>query len=250
MATRTRPGASCRSPAASTASASSKRCPRSSGSTSTGSTTSHSARPPARGGVRLAPFLDAEEHAGRRTPRGRLTGLHVDIEQEHVARALVEGVACVLLHALDDLRTADVPVGGRLVVVGYAARSHTFRPRDRRSRGPAGFRSGDGGSRRDGRAGRVRTGVGGPARSRSDARRRCLGSGAGSHDRARLRSRHVGDPGRAPRPTGSRSASGQVASSIMNTVAASRSRRLWCQRKPPSSAARIVSLSREIRRCT
>ena len=82
--------------------------------------------PAGAGGVRLAPFLDAEERVGRRTPRGRLTGLHVDIEQEHVARALVEGVACVLLRALDDLRTADVPVGGRLVVVGYAARSHAF----------------------------------------------------------------------------------------------------------------------------
>ena len=76
--------------------------------------------------MRLAPFVDGEERPGRRSPRGRLTGLHVGIEQEHVARALVEGVACALLRGLDHLRVADVPVGGRLFVLGHAARSHAF----------------------------------------------------------------------------------------------------------------------------
>ena len=76
--------------------------------------------------MRLVPFDDTEEHVGCRPPPGRLTGLRADTTQEDVARALVEGVVCALLDGLDRLRAADVPVGGRLFVQGYAARSHAM----------------------------------------------------------------------------------------------------------------------------
>ena len=78
--------------------------------------------PPGADGVRLVPFDDTEGTSAGRPPTGRLTGLHADIAQEHVARALVEGVVCALLDGLDRLRAADVPVGGRLFVQGYAAK--------------------------------------------------------------------------------------------------------------------------------
>ena len=77
-------------------------------------------------GVRLVPFDDADDSLGRLPTGGRLTGLRADTTQEDVARALVEGVVCTLLDGLDRLRAADVPVGGRLFVQGYAARSHAF----------------------------------------------------------------------------------------------------------------------------
>jgi xylulokinase len=77
-------------------------------------------------GVRLVPFDDADDPIGRLPAGGRLTGLRADTTQEDVARALVEGVVCTLLDGLDRLRAADVPVGGRLFVQGYAARSHAF----------------------------------------------------------------------------------------------------------------------------
>jgi xylulokinase len=57
---------------------------------------------------------------------GVLTGLHAGVTQEHVARALVEGVVCSLLDGLDALYEAGVPTDGRLWVVGAAARSNAF----------------------------------------------------------------------------------------------------------------------------
>jgi xylulokinase len=82
--------------------------------------------PPGARGVRLVPFDDADDPIGRLPAGARLTGLRADTTQEDVARALVEGVVCALLDGLDRLRAADVPVGGRLFVQGYAARSHAF----------------------------------------------------------------------------------------------------------------------------
>jgi xylulokinase len=82
--------------------------------------------PPGARGVRLVPFDAAEHRADRRPVEGRLTGLRADTTPEDVARALVEGVVCALLDGLDRLRSADVPVGGRLFVQGYAARSHAI----------------------------------------------------------------------------------------------------------------------------
>jgi xylulokinase len=82
--------------------------------------------PPGADGVRLVPFGDTGSRIGQPPPAGQLTGLHAGTAQEHVARALVEGVVCALLDGLDRLRAADVPVGGRLYVQGYAAKSHAF----------------------------------------------------------------------------------------------------------------------------
>lgn len=58
---------------------------------------------------------------------GSLHGIRSDVGPEDIARAAIEGVACVLLDAIDALRTADVPVGGRLFLVGRGARSHALR---------------------------------------------------------------------------------------------------------------------------
>ena len=58
---------------------------------------------------------------------GSLHGIRADVSPEEIARAAVEGVACALLDAVDALRSADVPVGGRLFLVGNAARSHALR---------------------------------------------------------------------------------------------------------------------------
>ncbi len=43
-----------------------------------------------------------------------------------MARAVVEGVACSILDAIDALRAADVPVGGRCYLMGQGARSHAI----------------------------------------------------------------------------------------------------------------------------
>jgi xylulokinase len=74
---------------------------------------------PGAGGLRFVP-------ATRDGP-GALHGIRSDVAPEQVARAVVEGVACALLDAVDALRSADVPVGGRLFVVGSGTRSHTLR---------------------------------------------------------------------------------------------------------------------------
>jgi xylulokinase len=58
---------------------------------------------------------------------GVLHGIRRDTEPEDIARAAVEGVACVLLDAVDALRSADVPVGGHVYLVGPATRSHALR---------------------------------------------------------------------------------------------------------------------------
>ena len=58
---------------------------------------------------------------------GSLHGIRRDIAPEDIARAAVEGVACALLDAVDALRSADVPVGGQLFLVGHGTRSHPMR---------------------------------------------------------------------------------------------------------------------------
>ena len=58
---------------------------------------------------------------------GSLHGIQGGVSAEDVARAALEGVACALLDAIDALRSADVPVGGRLFLVGAAARSQALR---------------------------------------------------------------------------------------------------------------------------
>ncbi|MEI8001197.1 MAG: FGGY family carbohydrate kinase [Actinomycetes bacterium] len=82
--------------------------------------------PAGAGGVRFVPFRDRDDGSGRRPDVGFLAGLTADTGQEHVARALVEGVVCSLLAGIDRLETAGVPVSGRLWVIGGAARSNAF----------------------------------------------------------------------------------------------------------------------------
>lgn len=82
--------------------------------------------PAGAGGVRFVPYREADALTGRSAQTGYLAGMHAGITQEHVARALVEGVVCGLLEALDAFADAGVPVDGRMWVVGSAARSNAF----------------------------------------------------------------------------------------------------------------------------
>ena len=82
--------------------------------------------PAGAGGVRWVPYRELDDAAGRPPAPGHLTGLGPGIAQEHVARALVEGIVCGLLEGLDALDAAGVPTSGRLWVVGAAARSNAF----------------------------------------------------------------------------------------------------------------------------
>ena len=56
-----------------------------------------------------------------------IVGLGADVSAEQLARATVEGIVCRLLEALDALRSADVPVAGRLFLTGAGARSRAVR---------------------------------------------------------------------------------------------------------------------------
>ena len=82
--------------------------------------------PAGAGGVRWVPYRELDDASGRPPAPGYLTGLGPGIAQEHVARALVEGIVCGLLEGLDALDAAGVPTSGRLWVVGAAARSNAF----------------------------------------------------------------------------------------------------------------------------
>ena len=73
-------------------------------------------------GARGLTFVPASGDAA-----GSLHGIRGDVMPDEVARAAVEGVVCSLLDAIDALRSADVPVGGRLFLVGSGMRSHALR---------------------------------------------------------------------------------------------------------------------------
>lgn len=79
--------------------------------------------PPGAEGVLLVPPRETGPR-GRRARAGTLSGLRGDASPALVARAVVEGVAQGLLDHVDALRHADVPVGGRLVLLG--PRSHAL----------------------------------------------------------------------------------------------------------------------------
>jgi xylulokinase len=79
--------------------------------------------PPGAGGLTLLPFLDGERTPNLPHASGVLRGIRSDLTREALARAAVEGVACLLLEALDRLAEQGVPVGGRLLLVGGGARS-------------------------------------------------------------------------------------------------------------------------------
>jgi xylulokinase len=58
--------------------------------------------------------------------RASLHGIPDDLTPELFARAVVESVVVSIIDALDALRAADVPVGGRLFLVGDGAKGHAL----------------------------------------------------------------------------------------------------------------------------
>jgi xylulokinase len=76
------------------------------------------AAPPGAGGMTFVP--------GAGSAGGALHGIPDNASPELIARAVVEGIVCSLLDSLDALRAADVPVGGRLFLIGDGARGHAF----------------------------------------------------------------------------------------------------------------------------
>ncbi|MBM3672683.1 MAG: xylulose kinase [Actinobacteria bacterium] len=79
--------------------------------------------PPGARGITLLPEESAAP--GRPARPGVLTGFDSSATPSLIARAAVEGVAHRLLDDIDALRQADVPVGGRMILVG-ASRSHAL----------------------------------------------------------------------------------------------------------------------------
>ncbi len=59
-------------------------------------------------------------------PRCVIAGVTPYTLPGQVARATFEGLACYLLDAREALRAADVPISGKIVLVGKGARSHTL----------------------------------------------------------------------------------------------------------------------------
>ncbi|MEP6624259.1 MAG: FGGY family carbohydrate kinase [Acidimicrobiia bacterium] len=84
------------------------------------------AAPPGARGATLLPYFDGERTPNRPDARGALAGLTASATREDVARAAFEGVVCGLLDGLDALRAVDVPVRGRLYVIGGGARSAAY----------------------------------------------------------------------------------------------------------------------------
>jgi xylulokinase len=81
------------------------------------------AAPPGAGGLVLVPYFDGERTPNRPDDTGRLIGLRSDVRPEQMARAAVEGVVCNLLAGADALG----PPGGRVFLIGGAARSAAYR---------------------------------------------------------------------------------------------------------------------------
>ena len=79
--------------------------------------------PPGADGVQLFPAEAARP--GRRGRRGELVGFDADASPSLIARAAVEGVGHRLLDDIESLRQADVPVGGRMLLLG-GSRSHAL----------------------------------------------------------------------------------------------------------------------------
>ncbi|MGA0358317.1 MAG: xylulokinase [Ilumatobacteraceae bacterium] len=78
------------------------------------------------GGLTLLPYLDGERTPDRPNATGMLAGLRSDVSREQFAAAVVDGVVCGMIDALGAL-VAQVPVTGRLLLTGGAARSRAVR---------------------------------------------------------------------------------------------------------------------------
>jgi len=83
--------------------------------------------PAGAGGVTVLPEFTRDGRPSDLAHRGMIVGLGADVSAEQLARATVEGLVCRLLEAVDGLRRADVPVGGRLFLTGAGARSRAVR---------------------------------------------------------------------------------------------------------------------------
>jgi xylulokinase len=85
------------------------------------------AAPPGSGGVVLLPYLDGERTPNLPFARGCLQGLRTETTRNEFARAAVEGVVCGLLEGRDALVRSGVPLDGRFILTGGAARSRSYR---------------------------------------------------------------------------------------------------------------------------
>ncbi len=83
--------------------------------------------PAGAGGVTVLPDFAREGRPTDLAHRGMIVGLGAEVSAEQLARATFEGLVCSLLDALDALRSADVPVGGRLFLTGAGAGSRAVR---------------------------------------------------------------------------------------------------------------------------
>ncbi|MDR1621836.1 MAG: hypothetical protein LBS00_05630 [Synergistaceae bacterium] len=83
--------------------------------------------PAGSGGLVLLPYLDGERTPNLPFARGCLQGLRAETTRNELARAAVEGVVCGLLEGRDALARAGVPLDGRFVLTGGAARSRSYR---------------------------------------------------------------------------------------------------------------------------
>jgi xylulokinase len=83
---------------------------------------------PGADGLVLLPYLDGERTPNLPHATGTMTGLRTDVTPEQIARAVVEGVVCGLLDALDALRVGGVPVrpADGIVLLGGGSRMHAF----------------------------------------------------------------------------------------------------------------------------
>ena len=83
---------------------------------------------PGADGLVLLPYLDGERTPNLPDATGTLTGLRSDVNAAQLARAVVEGVVCGLLDALDALRVSGTRLAGSsgIVLVGGGSRSPAF----------------------------------------------------------------------------------------------------------------------------
>jgi len=81
---------------------------------------------PGAGGLVFAPPSMKSSIDGGGVVAGRLYGIRDGITPEKVARAVMEGVVCAALEAIDSLAIVDAANQGRLWLIGGVARSHAL----------------------------------------------------------------------------------------------------------------------------